>query len=62
MTKVFATILLLATIAGLVWTIRTDGADGSWIAAVVPAGMLLLTLGITKKRTGQWLSDSSGGH
>lgn len=62
MTKILATLLLLATIAGLVWTVRTDGADGSWIAAVVPFGMLLLVLGITKKRTGQWLSDSAGGH
>lgn len=62
MTKLLALALLIAIAIGTYWTVRVGGADGSWIAIVAPFIMLALLLGITKRRTGEWLSDSAGGH
>jgi putative effector of murein hydrolase LrgA (UPF0299 family) len=47
---------------GLIWTIKARGADGSWLAVVVPLA-IGLAIGITSKRhTGEFFSDKSGGH
>lgn len=61
MTKLFLIIMLLATVAGLIWTVRVGGADGSWLAALVPAVLGGGTALYKKRVTGSWTSDSSGG-
>ncbi len=59
MTKLFLTIMLLATIAGIVWVVRVGGADGSWIAPVVTGGIALGTAIYKKKLTGSFVSIST---
>lgn len=60
--KYWTLIFVIGAIIGLVWTVNTKGADGSWLAIVVPGGIFLL-IGIINKRRGlPWFSNSSGGH
>lgn len=61
MTKGFLILMLLAAVAGVVWTVRVGGADGSWIAAVVPAVLGGGTALYKKRVTGSYTSDSAGG-
>jgi hypothetical protein len=61
MTKLFLALMFLAAVGGLVWTINTRAADGSWIALVVPAALGIGVALYTKKNTGSYTSDSAGG-
>ena len=62
MTKLFLSLCLLAAVAGLIWAIRVGGADGSWLAIVVPAVLGGGTALYQKRVTGSYTSDSAGGH
>ena len=62
MTKYFTIIFLLAGLIGLVWGLRVQWADGSWLLVAIGFGLFLLVGGINYYRTGRWFTDSSGGH
>jgi hypothetical protein len=60
--KYIPLLFVLAALIGLIWTVRVGGADGSWLAIVVPGLIAALWLGINKYRAGKWFTESSGGH
>jgi hypothetical protein len=62
MTKILAILLALASLAGLVWTVRTGGADGSWLLLVVPLVILAVIVLVNVSRGLPPFTDNSGGH
>lgn len=62
MGKYFTLLFLIAGIVGIVWGVRVNWADGSWILAAGGIGLFLLVGLINKSRGLPWFSDSSAGH
>jgi hypothetical protein len=59
--SLFLLLCAIATVAGIIWTIRVGGADGSWLAILIPGAIGIGVARYTKRSTGSYTSDSSGG-
>lgn len=55
-------LFVAAALAGVVWTVRVHGADGSPLAIAVPLGLAGLNSWYSHKRTGKWFTNQSGGY
>lgn len=62
MTKLLAILFTLAFVVSFIWAWTVGGADGSREVTIIVGALLAVLLIVTRVRTGQWLSDSSGGH
>jgi hypothetical protein len=59
--SLFLLLCAIATVAGIIWTILGGWADGSWLAILIPGAIGIGVARYTKRSTGSYTSDSSGG-
>ena len=60
--KYLPLLFLLAALAAGLWTANGGAVDGSVWVLIIALALFIIWTGTNRYRTGQWFTDSSGGH